>query len=321
MTLRSLASIIWGLLVIVVVASAQTGAGDPNLDDLREQLRQIDAELSRVRLESLDLAAQSRAVADDIAELDREESLLGPVKRARYDRLRQRGAALTDQQTLLDTARDQLLGSYGDVAQVLVDALTAEIDRARAGYQLLSRSSSEAATEWRRFVELRRERQAIQDRVTPTGRYIELDVFIEPDDSAETLERKADLLADSRDITVGVLSQLTRWGRQLEEDQIMYEENLKLLEENELFRSGDPLDLPPGGVGFDAAPAISLPPTLFPFSERLPIPEGGVSNAAGYNQLLADIARLASELEDDVLEMSENEKRMRDEARVREGVE
>jgi hypothetical protein len=190
MTLRSLASIIWGLLVIVVVASAQTGAGDPNLDNLREQLRQIDAELSRVRLESLDLAAQSRAVADDIAELDREESLLGPVKRARYDRLRQRGAALTDQQTLLDTARDQLLGSYGDVAQVLVDALTAEIDRARAGYQLLSRSSSEAATEWRRFVELRRERQAIQDRVTPTGRYIELDVFIEPDDSAETLERR-----------------------------------------------------------------------------------------------------------------------------------
>ena len=321
MTLRRFVSIIWGLVLIVVTASAQPGTDGRDIDALREELRQIDAELERVRLESLDLAAQSRAVADDIAELDREESLVGPVKRARYDRLRQRGATLTDQQSLLDAERDQLLASYRGTARELIDGLTVEIDRARAHYQSLDRSSSEAPAEWRRFVELRRERQSIQDRIAPTERYIELDVVIEPDDTPDALERKADLLADSRDITVRVLSQLTRWGRQLEEDLTMYEENLKLLEENELFRSGDPLDLPPGGVAFDAVPSISLPPALAPFTERLPIPEGGVSNSAGYNRLLADIARLASELEDDVLEMNENEKRMRQEARIREGVE
>jgi len=313
-----------GLVVVLLLAglilAGDAGAQTPDdlgLRSLRLRLADIDQDLQSVEREIAQVRRTSAEVTADIAELEQEASL-GPFKRAQLSRLRQRATDLADRQGFLYAHESELEGQYSRVGQEILSRLGPLIDAAREAYQSSPLASEARADGFRRFEALVLERRRIRSRLTPSGSLLQISVDLDADDTADSLRVKSDLLADVGDLHARLLSELASWKRELEADREIFEEARRLEEENEFFRSTDPLApaRPPGAL--TALGPVEVPPGLNQLRGRLDIPTAGIAAVGDFDRLIASIEELEAELTDDILRMNEKRQQLVAEAERRE---
>ncbi len=309
-----------GLILLCQGAVSAYAQDQAEVARLRESLTGIDAELKSIEAERADVAAQAEEVAQQIAELDRQQNL-GPVQRRRYSKLKQDSQDLAERMGFLDARRTRLNNAYEETADELLPPLGREIDRLREGYD---REPVESEARARLLLEidtLVRERQTIQARLARAIPLLYLDPTIEEDDTAESLRRKAELLADNLDILARLVEALVRWKGELVENRLILEQIRLLQAENEFIRIPDPrreqlMDL--GSFGLEK-PVV--PKDLAALASRFDLPEEDEIQAEGFERLITSIDDTQVELEEQIGSMTRKRQDFLNEAVRREGTE
>jgi hypothetical protein len=307
--------LLWtALLPAVVHAQADPEAA---LRPLRRDLDSVETDLRSIEREIREVSRLSAQVTDDIAALEQEQSL-GPVKRSQLSRLRQRADELIERQEFLYRREARVSERYARVAGSVLAELGPVIATYRERYQ--SRAvDSEARAEWfRRFETLVLERRRIRSRLAPVGSLLQITVDADADDTADSLRVKSYLLADVRDLHARLLSELSGWKRELEADREIFEEVRRLEEENEFFRSTDPLAPARAPGSLTELGPVELPPGLDQIRNRLDVPSKGLGAVGDFDRLIESIEELEAELTDDVLRMNEKRLQLEVEAERRE---
>lgn len=316
---RGIGLVIVLLLVGLVLPGAARAQEDGSVElrILRQQLEAFDQDLRSIEREIADVRRESAEVTADIAALEQEDSL-GPFKRNQLSRLRQRATDLGERQGFLYARESHLEDQYARVGEDVLTRLGPLIDRARERYQASPLASEARADGFRRFEALVLERRRIRSRLAPSGSLLQISVDLDADDTADSLRVKSDLLADVGDLHARLLSELSSWKRELEADREIFEEARRLEEENEFFRSTDPLapTRPPGAL--TALGPVEVPPGLNQLRGRLDIPTAGIGAVGEFDRLIASIEELEAELTDDILRMNEKRQQLVAEAERRE---
>jgi len=310
------------ILVLVVSLTARVEAQSVQEPVDVERLAFADAEaglaatdeaIARVR-------AEADGIAAEIAAFDRSPSL-GPVQRAQYSRMKQRAAELADGLAALQRRRSSFVETRSESARRLLELLEPAIARARAAYTGAPRDSQEQLVLFQRYELLVRERQRAQALLSPTPSLIRLDVTMDADDTADSLATKADILAD----VIGSYEDLVRvawtWMDALRSEREIVAEALRLREENEFFRSVDPLDPGPTFPDRDIARSISVPPSLEWARPQLAIPEGGLRGLRDLDDLLRSIEELRGGLLEEASRLHDKRLIIQAEAERRRGLE
>jgi hypothetical protein len=309
------------LLIASFVLSAD-GAERPSdgLEAVRVELRGEESALQGVDDEIRRTRNEAEAVAAELAVFDRAPSL-GPVQRAQYSRQKQRSETLAGELTSLQRRRASIMARRRDAAERLVELLDPAISEARAAYVAAPRESEEQLILFTRYEALVREHQGLHEILSPTPRLIQLDVDMDADDTADSLQTKADILADVV-ASYDDLAQVARtWRDGLVAEREIVSEARRLREENDFFRSVDPLDPSRAFQGREVVRPISVPPSLEWARDRLVLPEREIPDIGDLDRLVASISELNDEILGRTSRLQEKRRIMQAEAERRRGLE